>query len=118
MHLTLKFDTEDIDWKALAAIYEEAEFEGHTAESLKANFEAAEAVCFDYNMEKIVGAVRMVDGKFLDFCISKYYLGFGPGQIMYDYLCKQTGLKNPSIIAAEGAERDFLEKAELTEYLA
>lgn len=118
MHQTLKFDLEGVDWDALAGIYAKEGFEGRTAESLQKSYEAADTICLCFDIDKLVGGARLTDGKVYDFCILRSALGYGPGLVVYEWLGKRSGIETPPIIAPEGTERELVEKAELTEYLA
>ena len=118
MHLTLQFDTENIDWQALADIYAKAEFEGRTPDVLQADFEAADVVCFGFDSSILTGAVRILEGKMYDFCVKSHCLGYGPALVMYEYAAKRAKVATPPIVAAEGVERQLIEKAELAEHLA
>ncbi|MBU1248672.1 MAG: hypothetical protein KKB70_08240 [Proteobacteria bacterium] len=118
MHLTLQFDTDNIDWQTLADIYAKAKFEGRTPEVLQADFEAADVVCFGFDNTTLTAAVRILGGKMYDFCVKSHCLGYGPALVMYEYASKRAKVANPLIVAAEGVERQLIEKAELAEHLA
>lgn len=120
MHLTMKFDTENIDWNKAAEIYAAAGFEGREPETLRAAFEAAEAVCFAFDMDKLIGAARMeraANGPVLaDLCIYPSYKGFGLGHTMHDYVSRKAEGRLP-ITARNEAERAFYHAMELDELL-
>ncbi len=118
MHQTLVFDTKEINWEMLAAVYAAEGFEGRTAETLRKNFEASDTVCFCFDINKLVGAARVYNGEIVDFCILKNALGYGPGLVMYEWLGKRSKIDGLSINAPEGIERELIENAELGEYLA
>ncbi|MGE4291747.1 MAG: GNAT family N-acetyltransferase [Desulfovibrio sp.] len=120
MHLTLKFDTVNIDWNKAAEIYRAAGFEGRDAAGLKFAFDAAHAVCFAYDMDKLIGLGRVaptVDGHaLLDLCIYASYKGFGLGHTMHDYLARKVEGPLP-ILYGNDAELAFYKAMELDELL-
>ncbi len=113
MNLTLKYDTKGIDWDKLVKIYAASDFEDHDAKTLKATFEAADAVCFGFDGNSLIGGAWAKDGQVHDLCVLRAFQGFDPARIMYDYLAKQAGLTNPPIIANTDAKRKFCKEAEL-----
>jgi hypothetical protein len=120
MHLTLKFDTVNIDWDKAAEIYRAAEFAGRDAAGLRADFDASQAVCFAFDMDKLIGLARVADTAdgpaLLDLCIYASYKGFGLGHTIHDYLARKVEGKLP-IAAGDDKEREFYKAMELDELL-
>lgn len=120
MHLTLKFDTENIDWDLTAEMFRIAGFEGRDAASLKTAFETSSAVCFAFDTNKMIGVGRVADAgngpALQDLCIIASYKGFGLGHTMHDYLSRKVEGKLP-IHYGNDVELDFYKAMELEELL-
>ncbi|MEF2145517.1 MAG: hypothetical protein V3573_08735 [Desulfovibrionaceae bacterium] len=120
MHLTLKFDTKDVDWTLAAAIYEEAGFKNRNAENLQQAFAASDGVCFAFDMNRMIGLCRVAeqDGKpaLLDLCIVPSYKGFGLGHTMHDYLSRKYDSAVP-VRGTDETETAFYKGMEMSELL-
>ncbi|SKA73704.1 hypothetical protein SAMN02745704_00517 [Paucidesulfovibrio gracilis DSM 16080] len=120
MHLTLKFDTDEMDWNQVAAIYEAAGFTGRDAASLQSAFTSSDAVCFAFDTNRLIGMGRVDasdNGPALhDLCIVESYKGFGLGHTMHDYLARNVEGTLP-IRYRNDAELEFYKAMELDELL-
>jgi hypothetical protein len=117
MDFTTQFDTENVDWAVVAAMYERAGFSATDPEALRAAFEGSQVVCFGRDGARLIGAGRIEGGKVRDLCVLPSHVGYGPGLVMYEWLARLAKLENPPILAEGEAERALVEKAELAEHL-
>ena len=119
MHLTLKFDLDGIDWAQAAEVYEKAGFAPRDPEALKRDFETAKDVCLSFDMDKLVGLCRVVDGdngpEIRDLAMIPYAAGFDIGRSMVEYLIRRTD--GAVLVPAGSKEREFLTNCELTEFM-
>lgn len=121
MHLTLRFDTENINWEAVANIYKEAGLGEESPEALQARFDAADAVCFAFDIDLPIGQARAVKtdagGDMLDLAILPSYTGFSLGHTIHDYLSRR--FDGELVITAESDEaKELYTKMELTEFMS
>ncbi len=120
MHLTLKFDLDNVDWSAAAAIYEKAGFAPRDPKTLQQDFEAAKDVCLSLDVDILVGLCRLVDGdkgqEIRDLAMIPYAAGFDIGRSMVEYLIRRQG--EATLVPAGSKEQEFLTNCELTEFMA
>ncbi|MGE4554395.1 MAG: hypothetical protein AB7D57_14890 [Desulfovibrionaceae bacterium] len=120
MHLSMKFDTEGVDWAAAAAVYAAASLAPRDPARLAEDFAAARAVCFTYDLERLTGLARVVEGDsgpvIRDLAVLPAYVGMTLGHIMRDYLGRRVGAEL-KVASADPAERHHHTQLELDEFL-
>lgn len=119
MHLTLKFDLDNVDWDVAAQVYEKAGVS--MPQPLRETFEQARDVCLALDMDKLVGLSRLVDGQsgpeVRDLAMIPYAAGFDIGRSMLEYLARRAKA-DVTLVPAGETERTLYKGLELGQFMA
>ncbi|WFS61839.1 GNAT family N-acetyltransferase [Pseudodesulfovibrio thermohalotolerans] len=99
--VSLRFDTDGVDWERAAAIFEEAPLGVREPDVLRRTFENSDLVCFARDGETLVGMGRAlsdgtVQSVIYDLCMTPEHQGKGLGTRMMEAMLER--LRTPNVV--------------------